>query len=66
MSSIDSAVQSVVSAQQASLANQVATSVAAKSLDSVKQQGEAAVELISQAAQLSKDLNSGSVFDAQA
>jgi len=43
----------------AKLSSQVSTAVAAKSQDAVKQQGDAAVAAIQQAAELGKVLNSG-------
>ncbi|MBW3597997.1 MAG: hypothetical protein KY475_12060 [Planctomycetes bacterium] len=66
MSSLDPAIQSLLSAQQGALRNQVAFTVAAKQLDATRQQGDAANALLEQAVQLSKALGAGENYDAQA
>lgn len=47
-------------ASQAGLASQVSTAVAAKTLDTVKAQGQAAISLLEDAAQLQQQSVSGS------
>ena len=64
MPTIDPAVSQLMHAQQAALADRVATTVAAKSLDSAKQQGEAMIGLVEAAAELGKSLHTGKLFDA--
>jgi hypothetical protein len=64
MSSIDGAISSVLAAKAAAQRTEIAYAVQAKAMDAAKQQGEAAVELLEQAAQLAKSLNSGTNFDA--
>ncbi len=66
MSSIDSALGNVVAAKQAAVETQIGVAVAAKSLDAARLQGDAAVELLDAAAQLSKALGRGQQFDGQA
>ncbi len=63
MSSIDGAIASVLAAKDTALKFEVATTVAAKSLDAQRQQGDAINQLISQAAQLSKEVGKGGNFD---
>jgi hypothetical protein len=62
----DCAIQNVLGAQQAAQQTQVEMAIAKKQLSAMKQQGQAAVELIEAAANLSKSINSGAQFDAQA
>jgi len=66
MSSIDSAVSSVSAAQQSAAQSQAAFAVAAKQLDATQQQGEAVVQLIDSAAQISKAVGKGHGFDSHA
>lgn len=66
MSSIDTALSNVVAAKQAAIQTQIGVALAAKSLDASRLQGEAAVQLIDAAAQLSKALGRGANFDAVA
>jgi hypothetical protein len=63
-SGIDPAVASVLSAKENALRAQVTFAVAAKQLDAVEQQGDAINQLIEQAAQLGKSLDTGKRFDA--
>jgi hypothetical protein len=64
MSSI-SATAGVQAAQQATVDTQIAVAIAVKQLDAVKSQGDAAVQLIEAAANLSKALGRGHQLDAQ-
>ena len=64
MSSIDGATQNVIAAQQAQLFSQVGVAVQSKVLDAAKQQGQAFVQLIDQAAQIGKSVETGRRFDA--
>ena len=64
MTSIDCAIGSLLAAKEAAQQTQIAYAVQAKSMDAAKQQGDAAVELLAQAAQFAKSLGSGSNFDA--
>ena len=66
MSSIDSSVAGVLAAQQAALQSNIATAIAAKALDAVEQQGQAAVELLEGAVQFSKEAGKGDQVDARA
>lgn len=66
MSSIDSSVAGVLAAQQAAVQSNIATTVAAKALDAIEQQGQAAVELLEGAVQLSKEAGKGERLSAQA
>ena len=66
MTSVDGAIANALAAQAGSIKSQVATAVAAKSLDAVKQQGEAVAQLIEQVAQISKAIGKGANFDAHA
>lgn len=66
MCSIDPAIASVLAAKDAQAKSQVAFAVAAKSLESGRQQGDAAVQLIKAAAQLNRGLGRGTQFDAVA
>ena len=60
------AVQDVLSAQQSALQTRIQFALAAKSLDAVKSQGEAIVQLVQAAASIGKAIGSGEQFDAQA
>jgi hypothetical protein len=64
MSSVDSALGGVLAARESAIMNQIAFAVQAKALDAAKEQGQAAVQLVEQAAQVSKAVDSGSGFDA--
>ncbi len=66
MSGIDCAVQSVLSAKQGALHNQISMTVAAKQLNAARQQGDAMNAILEQAVQLSKTVGAGEGFDAQA
>jgi hypothetical protein len=62
--SIDSAIGSVMLAQQSALASQVGTEVAKKQLDAIQAQGDAVNQLLQSAAQLSKAIGKGEGLDA--
>ncbi len=64
MSSVDSVIQSALASQQTQLVSQVNVAVQSKSLDAAKQQGAAFVQLIEQAAQIGKSVDTGHRFDA--
>lgn len=57
MPSVQGIVQSASAIQAQQTHAQVQTAVAAKQLDSAKQQGDAAVQLIQQAAEITKSLD---------
>ncbi len=57
-------VQAATQIQQAQLGYQVSMAVVKKGLDAQKVQGEAAVQLLEAAAQLSKAIGMGRNFDA--
>lgn len=59
-------VSSVSAAQQSDLQMQIQISLLSKQQSAAKQSGEAAVQLIEAAAQVSKSLNTGKTFDATA
>lgn len=63
MSAIPQAAQQLIDVQQQAVQQQVAYAVAGKALDSVEQQGDAAVALVEQAAQLGKAVGAGGQFD---
>ena len=63
MSAIPQAAQQLIDAKQNALHQQIGYTIAGKALDVAAQQGEAAVELIEQAAQLGKALGAGDQFD---
>ncbi len=63
--SIDPAISSVVAAKNGALQSQVTMAVEAKRLDATEAVGEAIVELLQVAAQMSKSLGKGVKFDAQ-
>jgi hypothetical protein len=54
----------VSAAQQSAVQTQIQVSVLMKAQQATKQQGAAAVELIQAAAQTSKSIDTGKVFDA--
>ena len=64
VSSIDGAIGSVLAAREAAQQTQIAYAVQAKSMDAAKQQAEAVVELVAQAAKVAKSLGSGTIFNA--
>ena len=66
MSTIDSSVTGVLAAQQAAVQSNIATAVAAKALDAIEQQGQAANALLEGAVQLSKEVGKGERVDTQA
>ena len=66
MISVDGAIASVLAAKESAVDAQVQFAVAAKSLDAQRQQGDAAVQLLEAAVQLSKAVGKGSLFDRQA
>ncbi len=66
MSSVSDPTQAVLAAKQAAIGNEITYAVLAKTNDAAKQQGEAAVSLVEQAAQLSKAIGAGGKFDGQA
>jgi len=53
-------------AQQVQLQNTIATTIAGKQLDVMEQMGEAAVELIEAALEVSQSEEVGQIFDASA
>jgi hypothetical protein len=61
-----SAPQQVLAAQQSATAMQIQTAVQKKSLDAMKVQGAAVLELLQGAANLSKAVGKGGNFDANA
>jgi hypothetical protein len=61
---LDPAVSSVLAAKESALRARIDTAVLAKQLDATEAQGAALHELLEQAAQLSKSLDSGAAFDA--
>ena len=66
MSSIDSSISGLLAVQQAALASNISTAVAAKQLDAYRQQGDAAVSLLDGAVQLSKESGKGGKIDSVA
>ena len=66
MSSIDPAVQAVLSSRESALSSQIQYSLLGKQLEANKQAGQAIVDLLEGAAQLSRSNNSGGAFDATA
>lgn len=62
--STNAAINSVISAQQASTQSKVAYTVAGKALDAHRAQGDAAVALIESAGQIGKANGKGQHFDA--
>ena len=65
MSSIDTSVSSVAAAEDAALRSSIAIAIMAKQLDAARAQGDAAVQLLQSAANLSKAAGKGERFDAQ-
>jgi hypothetical protein len=63
MSSSDGAVSSVVDSQQLAMRTQIQYSILAEQLQAQKLAGQAAVDLLSGALQLSKEAGKGEVFD---
>jgi len=66
MSSIDSAISSVLAAQDAALRSKIDFAIEAKRLDAQEQQGAAINRLIESAAQLGKAAGKGDGFDGVA
>lgn len=64
MGSIDPAISNLLAAKQNAIQSQAAFAVAAKSFSAQKQQGDAMVQLIEAAAQISKAVGRGESFDA--
>ena len=62
--SIDPVISSVVASKNGALRYQVTMAVEAKRLDATEAAGEAIVELLQAAAQMSKSLGKGVKFDA--
>jgi hypothetical protein len=62
--SADCAIGSVTAAKDAAVKAEIAYTIQAKALDAARQQGDAANQLLAQAAQLSKSLTTGTKFDA--
>lgn len=66
MSSIDSSINGLIAAQQASLSADIGFTIAAKQLDAYKQQGDAVVSMLEGAVQLSKEAGKGGRIDSVA
>jgi hypothetical protein len=66
MSAIDPAVASVIAVKQSAVQSQIAFALAAKSQNAAKQQGDAIVQLLNDAADFGKALGRGEQFDARA
>ncbi len=64
MSAIPQAAQQLLDAKQFAQNQDIAMAVASKTLDAVEQQGEAAVALVEQAAQIGKAPGAGQHFDS--
>jgi hypothetical protein len=64
MSTIDGAIGGLMAAKQSAQQTQIAYAIQAKSMDALKQQGQVAVQLVEQAAQVAKSPDSGGTFDA--
>ncbi len=64
MSTIDSAINGLLAAQQGSWDSRISIAVAAKQLDAQRQQGHAVNSLLEAAVQLSKEVGAGGQFDA--
>jgi hypothetical protein len=64
MDSVDPTISSLLAAKENAIQSQAAFAVAAKSLSAQKQQGDAMVQLIEAAAQMSKAVGRGESFDA--
>ena len=63
MSNSDAAIGGVLDAQQSSVQSQIQFSIMAKQLEAQRQAGQAAVDLLSSALQLSKEAGKGDGFD---
>lgn len=59
-------VQSVCQAKESALANQIQMALAKKQLEAAKSQGQAIVELLDNAVQQSKSLDTGKLIDKTA
>ncbi len=64
MSGIDSAVSGLLAVQQVAIRSEIGIAVAAKQLDAMKMEGDAAVALIESAARVTKDPVKGAQFDS--
>lgn len=64
MESISDPVQAVMAAQQSAVQSKIGYAVLAKQNDAMQEQGEAAAELVQQAAQLGRALGAGGKFDS--
>ena len=59
MSFVDAVTQRVLATQQAQVISQVHVAIQSKALDAARQQGEAYAQLIEQAAQIGKSVDTG-------
>jgi hypothetical protein len=66
ISGLDPAINAVLAAKEGAVRTEIAFAVEGKRLDSVRSQGEAAAQLVEQAASLGKELGKGGNFDAVA
>lgn len=62
---IDAIAELASNMKQSEIHNQIAMAVASKQMDATKAQGDAAVELLNAAVQMSKSVDSGRNFDAR-
>jgi len=63
MSSVEGIAQTATAIQQSQVKNEVGIAVAKKTLDTQKQQGDAAVQLIESAARISKSPGTGNLIN---
>ena len=66
MTSIPDPAQHVLAAQQAAVSQKIGYAILAKQNDAIEQQGEAAAQLVEQAAQIGKAIGAGGNFDGHA
>jgi hypothetical protein len=66
MSGIDPAIGGYLAAQDSAVKTQISYAVAGKQLDAARQQGDAAVQLLEDAVQLSRAIGKGAGLDATA
>jgi len=66
MSTVDSAISSVVAAKQDALKSEVQFAVASKQLKAQRREGAAAARLVEQAAQIGRASGKGGLVDASA
>jgi hypothetical protein len=64
MSAIPQPVQQLLDAKQFAQQQEIAVAITAKTLDAAEKQGEAAVALVDQAAQIGKSIGAGQHFDS--